>query len=122
MPCGQTHGLVAHRSIGDENGRFGRVAAAARQQLGQSLSSVGRLRFVGAPWSRATSPIRPGCRAAPQLRQREPGVCCPRRWCVPDRWHDWEIRRSWSTALFSRIDRYRNLAAALWAPLGPLPG
>jgi hypothetical protein len=76
MPGGQTHGLLAHRSIGDENGGIGLVGTATRQQLrtiplnGCSMAAVGR-RAVEARRDFA-DPASLG--ATPQLRQREPGV------------------------------------------------
>jgi len=99
MPGSQTHGLVAHRSIGNENDRVDTVGAAARQQLraipveGSSTAAVRR---------RAVEPRRdfayPARRcAAPQFRQREIGVAVlgggTRSMAT------WEIRRSWSIAL-----------------------
>jgi len=76
MPGGQTHGLVAHRSIGNENSRVGAIGKAARQQFravlldGRSMAAVGR-RAVEA-WRDFADQAGRG--AAPQLWQRKPGV------------------------------------------------
>jgi hypothetical protein len=76
VPGGQTHGLVAHRSVGDEDGGIDPILAAARQQFGAVLfegaavAAVCR-HAVEAPRNLADRACRG---AAPQLRQREPGI------------------------------------------------
>ena len=47
MTCGQTHGLVTHRSIGDENGGVGVIGAAARQQFRAVPLDRGAVAAVG---------------------------------------------------------------------------
>ena len=77
----ETHGLVAHRSIGDENGRLDAVGAAARQEFGAVLVEG---RAVAAICRRAVEARRdladPACRrTTPQLWERKPSVAvlCP---------------------------------------------
>jgi len=66
MPGGQTHGLVAHRSIGNKNGGISSVGATSRQQFRavgsdrRSLAAVGR-HSVKARGHRAD----PACRRTP---------------------------------------------------------
>jgi hypothetical protein len=69
MPGGQAHGLVAHRSVGNEDRGLGGIFAAPRQQLRAISLDRGALAAIG---RRTMEPRRyrayPACdRRAPQL-------------------------------------------------------
>ena len=69
MPGRQTHGLVTHRSIGDENSDVGTVRAAACQEFGAVLSECRAVAAVRrhAVKARRDLPDPARCSAAPRF-------------------------------------------------------